>query len=190
MPEEEKKVETTETQVQAPEPPQGETPEVLKAELEKAREALKAVNREAAERRKKLEAYEAEEAKRKEAEMTETQKLQKQLESTQAELQAVKTNEIRRRVGAKYNLPEPLALRLQGANEEEMEADAKTLAEALPKPQPKQPGPQPANPGANGRQGLTDAEKRARAYGQGVDIFDANSANERGGGVIFTDREL
>jgi hypothetical protein len=154
------------------EQPAGVTPEALKVELEQARAALKLANREAAERRKKLEAYEKAEQDKAAAEMTEAQKLAKQLEEATGKLRAMETNEIRRKVAAKHNLPDALALRLQGATEEEMEADAKALAEILPKPQPKQPGPQPANPGANGSQGETVQQRLNRIHGGGGGAFD------------------
>jgi hypothetical protein len=67
------------------------TLEQANAELAAARAALKAANNESAQRRKKLEEYEAAENKRKEAELTETQRLQKQLADAQAESARVLT---------------------------------------------------------------------------------------------------
>jgi len=169
----------------APAAQTGVTPEALQAELEQARAALKLANREAADRRKKLEAYEAAEQKKAEAEMTEAQKLKAQLEETASELKAMKSNELKRTVAAKHNLPEALALRLQGNTEEEMEADAKALADALPKPTPKQPGPQPANPGAAGRAEETIEQKKARLFGEGLDIFSPEIQKRMGGGYTL-----
>lgn len=179
--------ETPETPEAAPVAQTGETPDALKAELEQARAALKLANREAADRRKKLEAYEAAEKQKADAEMTEAQKLKAQLEETASELKAMKSNELKRKAAAKYSLPDALALRLQGNTEEELEADAKALADGLPKPAPKQPGPQAANPGANGQVKETDAEKRARLFGQRADIFSDEFTRTHGGGVFTVD---
>ena len=49
-------------------------------------------------------------------------------------------------MAGKYNLPEALAKRLQGTTREELEADAASLAEALPKPAKHSPGPVGGNP--------------------------------------------
>jgi hypothetical protein len=65
-------VETTET---AETKPDAQTPEEIRAELERTRDALKKANKEAAERRKKLDAYEKAEADRKTAELSETDRL-------------------------------------------------------------------------------------------------------------------
>lgn len=161
------------------------TVEQLQAELDRARDALKTANREAAERRKKLDAIEAEETKRKEAEMTEAQKLAKQLEAATAELQTLKTTDIKRRLAAKYSLPEALALRIQGKDEAEMDTDAKALAEALPKAPKPQPGPV-TNPGANGKTGETLSQQLARIHGQNADPWNLDTLKNIGGGVFFT----
>lgn len=83
----------------------GQTPELLAAELERTRKALKDANREAAERRKKLEAFEAAEKERQEKELSEAQKLQKQLEeerATRSSLESkLRANTIRSEVLAK-----------------------------------------------------------------------------------------
>ena len=187
MADEVKAGETPETPEAAPEQVKGEMPANLAAELEQARAALKLANREAAERRKKLEAYEKAEQDKAAAEMTEAQKLAKQLEEATNRLKAMEQNEIRRKVASKHNLPEALALRLQGATEEEMEADAKALAEILHKPQPKQPGPQPGNPGANGQQPETDMQKKQRLFGHNIDIFSPEYQKRTGGGFSINE---
>ncbi len=92
----ETKVETTPEVVA---PPAESTLDELKAELARARDALKAVNAEAAERRKKLSAYEADEAKRQEAEkkrrdaeLSETEKLKNQIAEKDTTLQALQND--------------------------------------------------------------------------------------------------
>ena len=165
----------------APDAKSSETPEQLKAELETLRKALKEANREAADRRKKLDAIEEAENKRKEAELTEAQKLKKTLDETVNELATLKANELKRKVGAKHNLPEALAIRLQGATEEELDADAKQVLDALPKPA--KPSPGPVNPGTGGSTKPTDAERLARAHGQQSQPWDIETFKKMGGGA-------
>lgn len=125
-----------------------ETVTLAKAEYDKVLKALKDANAEAAKRRKELD----EKAK---AEMTEAERLKKDLETAQAERLAL----LRERVAAKHGLPDALANRLQGMTQEEMEADAAELAKALPKPAPKSPGPVAPNP--SDKPGLTMEQIRA-----------------------------
>jgi type IV secretory pathway VirB10-like protein len=120
---------TTETtaaeQPETTEPKQettGETPEQLRAELAKAREALKATNRESAERRKRLEALEAAEKKRKTAEMSEVEQWQQKSADAEARLAA---QELRLQAQALKHTVERQAATLGFINPE----DAQRLAE-------------------------------------------------------------
>lgn len=182
MPEDTQGVMPEKPEAQAQQP--AVTAEQLQAELERTREALKVANREAADRRKKLESFEKLEQDKATAEMTEAQKLQKQLEQAMAELAALKTNEIRRKVAAKVGLPDALAMRIQGADEDAMEEDAKALLSAIPKPPKQQPGP--TNPGANGRTGETLTQQLNRIHGRTADPWDLDLNRSMGGGVFFT----
>lgn len=175
-----------------PTTPAGETPaettqakpqtqDELAAELEAARKALKQANREAAERRVKLEAFEKAEQERKQAEMTELEKLQAQLKDAQSQLERRALEDTKARIAKDVGLPDALAARIQGANEDEMKADAAKLLEALPKPS-KNPV-LATNPGAGAGAGETYEQKRARIYGSGADIFDPGAAAQQGGGV-------
>ena len=157
--------------------------EVSKAEFDKMQAALKEANREAAARRKRLEELEAAEAKRKEAEMTEAEKAQKRAQELEAKLHAYELGELQRAAAEKAGLPAQLAKRLQGSTAEELEADAKALADTLPK-QPKTASP--TNPGANGQQGETDAQRKARIFGTDFDPFDPETAKRKGGGFFIT----
>lgn len=97
------------------------------------------------------------------------EKAQAQLKAVQDELNALKLNEQRREVGRKMGLPEALALRLSGSTPEEMEADAKTLAAALPKAATT-PAPD-INAQASGtkpKPAMTDDERREFAARYGV----------------------
>lgn len=158
--------------------------EISKAEFEKLQAALKEANREAAARRKRLEELEAAEAKRKEAEMTEAEKAQKRAQELEAKLKAYELTEMQRAAAEKAGLPAQLAKRLQGSTAEELEADAKELAETLPKPT--KTTASPTNPGANGQQGETDAQRKARIFGTDFDPFDPETAKRKGGGFFIT----
>ena len=161
---------TTETEVaQQPKASETETVTLSKAEYEKQQAALKEANREAAARRKRLEELEAQEAKRKEAEMTEAEKATKRAQELEAKLHAYELSELQRAAAEKAGLPAQLAKRLQGSTAEELEADAKALAETLPKPTKLTANP--TNPGANGQQKETDAQKKSRLYGGDIDIW-------------------
>ena len=200
-----------EEQVEMTTNPAGETPAentqndaqqvetISREEFEKLQKALKEANREAAERRKKLEAYEKAEAERKQAEMTELEKLQAQLKEAQAErdriaaeLEQRRINDIKRQIAEKVGLPAVLASRIVGNDEEEMEADAKAILEALPKPAPDKPAAprvSPTNPGGNARPVETDAQKKERIFGAPASPFDPDYIRAHGGGVIFNPKE-
>lgn len=132
---------------QQPKVSETETVTLTRAEFEKQQAALKEANKEAAARRKRLEELEALETKRKEAEMTETEKVAKRAQELEAKLHAYELAELQRAAAEKAGLPAQLAKRLQGSTAEELEADAKALAETLPKPTKTA---NVTNPGANG----------------------------------------
>ena len=62
------------------------------------------------------------------------EKAQQQIAETNAKLQAAEIASIKRDVAARLNMPSALASRLQGEDESAIEADAKELMAALPKP--------------------------------------------------------
>ena len=70
---------TTETEDEKT--PVVQTPEEIRAELERTRDALKKANKEAADRRKKLDAFEKTEADRKAAELSEVDRLKADLKA-------------------------------------------------------------------------------------------------------------
>lgn len=133
--------------------------------------------------RKELEDLRVKDEERKKAEMTEAEKYKLEAEEAKAELARERVGRMRLQVAAKYNLPEALANRLQGDTLELMEADAEQLAKLLPKPK-KEPALSPNDIG-DGQKGETDAQKRARIYNKGADLFDVESIKQRGGGVFF-----
>jgi hypothetical protein len=186
MPEPEVTPGETPTNPTQPTEPQTETVTLSKAELDKMQAALKEANKEAATRRKRLEELETAEAKRKEAELSEVEKLQNALKEATQKAAKLERDTLARTIAEKVGLPSALATRLQGDTPEDMEADAKSLLEAMPKPQPTEPAkpksPGITNPGANGSTQETLAQKRARLLDHNVDPFG-------GGGVIFTIKE-
>lgn len=159
--------------------------------LTKALDEERARARDGAKAAKRLAEFEAAEQKRQEAELSEIDKLKKQYASLQDELAAERRNQLKQRIAKEVGLPEALALRIQGDDEEALMQDAKALAAALPKePEAKQdptkPKPRvlPTNPTGYQPMGETDEQRRARIYGTGTNLFDPARNTSRGGGVV------
>lgn len=141
--------------------------------------------------KQELDRLKADEAKRKEAEMSDIEKANKRAADLEAELKKERTERMRLKVASKYQLPEALANRLQGDTEEDLETDAKSLAELLPK-QTEQQKKNPllkTNDIADGQKGKTDAQRRAEIYNRGVNPFDTQTVLSNGGGVFFVDKK-
>lgn len=130
-----------------------ETISLPKTDFEKMQKALKDANAEAAKRRKELE-------ERTKAEMTETDRLKSEL----AEERKARFEMLRKAIALKHGLPESLASRLQGENEDELEADAAELEKLVPKKKEPSPGPV-VGAGASSKPTLTlaDVEKMTQA---------------------------
>lgn len=165
-------------------------PERAKATIQAQRESEKALKiqvRELSAKAKRADELEAAEAKRKEDALSETEKLTKRAEEAEANLKTTKLSILRRDIADKVGLPAALAERLKGETAEEIEADAKVLLENIPK------GPKastnPTNPGDKATHpGETDAQKRARIYGNNTNLFDTTYLDSIGGGVIIKDK--
>lgn len=117
-----------------------ETAQTVDALPDWAQKTIKELRAENAKRRKteQAAAKAAEDAAKKQAEeqgkfkeLYET--AQTQLAEARQQAQAAEVARMRARVGAKLQLPDVLIDRLQGDTAEELEADAKTLLEAMPK---------------------------------------------------------
>lgn len=167
-----------------------ETIEALKAKLAEAERKAQNKAEEAERHFKKLSKFEQEEAKRKEAEMTELEKATKRAEELEKQLAAKELAERKRAIAEKVGLPPALAVRLQGASDEELEQDATALLESLPKSEqkPKPSGINPTNP-ANASQNETEAQRKARIFGEKVDIFDPDFGKSHGGGFFINSKE-
>lgn len=151
--------------------------------IKKLREIEKQYKKE----KQELDRLKADEQKRKEAEMTEAEKAKARADELEAELKKERAKGLRLQVAVKYSLPEALANRLQGETAEELEADAEQLAKLIPA---KKDAPKlNANDIADGKRGETDAEKRARIYRKGGNLFDATEAAKKGGGVIINSKQ-
>jgi hypothetical protein len=101
--------------------------------------------------RKKMESekQKLEEAKLKEQNEWKTiaEKKDAELLEIQHKLKEREVLDMKRTTAAKFGIPESLAIRLVGSTPEELEADAKQLAETLPKDKVIKPSPGITNPG-------------------------------------------
>ena len=189
---------------QQPTDPTGETPEELKAELEETRKALKSANRESATRRKKLEELEGKEKERQDAELSEMEKLQKQIDELnagkeKAEKEArsiqIKAAVISEASILNFNDPKD-AFALVDRSQFEIDGDnvagVKEALQELAKNKPymikkaKTVSGNVTNPGDNViSTGETEAQQRARLYGtSNLNLFTPEGAKKHGGGVI------
>lgn len=134
------------------------------AQLADMQEALKKANHEAAKYRKQVEAVEQAEKARKDADLSEMDKLKRDLAEAQQKAKTLEIASLQRQAAEKHGLPPALASRLKGETLEELEADASDLVKTLPKPQAQKLNP--TNPGAEASQsGETVDERRKRLLG-------------------------
>lgn len=163
----------------------------LQKELDQTRAALKKANAEAASKRKLLETIEAERKAQADAELSEMEKLRKQLAEASAKATALELLQRKAAIASKTNLPSVLADRLQGTTDEELEADALKLIESLPQAQAVKQVPQlkPTNPAGDVSPSNPNAELKKALYGGPVNMFDPAFQRQSGGGVISKDKE-
>lgn len=175
----------TPTQAVTPAQTQAVTQSDSQAETESiSLEEAKKLRREAQSLRGKLAKLEEAEQQRKDAELTEAQKLQKRVAELEADKAKHEHADLQRQAAEKVGLNPKLASRLVGDTLEDLEADAQAILAELPKAPKAQIGA--TNPGTNATgQGETDDQRRARIYGQGMNIFNSKVASEKGGGVYF-----
>ena len=201
MPNKATETEATNQQQQA----QTETASVSRAEFEAIQKALKAANKEAAERRKQLDAYEAEKKTAEEAQLSEAEKLKKQLLEAQDSIKRISEQSHERAIRAEivskaalmgFNDPGDAIALLDKSKIDTDENGEITGVEdalqALAKAKPymlktNRVNPGATNPGSNAREPNQEAQTRNWVYGTGVDIFDATQARKLGGGVIWPD---
>lgn len=171
------------------EPEKPNTLESLQAEMGEIRAALKKANNEAAKYRKAAEEALAEKKLKEEAELSEIDKLRRQLADTEAQAKALRLDGLKTKVAAEIGLPPAFAARLQGEDEDALKADAKSLLEAIPK-QPATPKIQPTNPANAQAPTETAAMRRQRIYSGGSTggMFDAAGMEKRGGGVVWQEK--
>lgn len=92
------------------------------------------------------------------------------LVAAKAETEAERLSSLRNRIAAKYSIPETLAQRLQGVNEQELEADAKELAKVVkteggaPPPAGNRQDPKPT--GGPGGSSTEQQKERLRSSGR------------------------
>ena len=97
------------------------------------------------------------------------ERAQKQAADLEAKLRAAEIASIKREVAARLNMPAALANRLQGEDEASIEADAKALMAALPKPAAPNINSGTCNGAAPAAGGMSEAEKKELAARLGVD---------------------
>lgn len=151
-------VETTVTT--APPAPVSKTLDEVLAENERMAKALKEANAESAKRRKKLDEFEAAEQKRKDAELSEQERLKKEVETLRAQAESANRAVLQRDIAAEVGLPPTFAARIVGADRETMLEDAKAMLSALPKASA--PTLSATNPSGGVTRGETDEERRKR----------------------------
>lgn len=147
--------------------------------ITKLREIEKQAKKDAAE----LAQYKAEKAKRDEAELSEAERLKSRAEQAEAKAAKLETDMLRRDVIAEAGLPAIFTDRLKGATREELLADAQELAKTLPtiKTAPHLSATNPSNASLI----ETDAQKRARLFGEPGNPFDMDNLKAKGGGVVW-----
>lgn len=94
---------------------------------------------------------------------------QQRIAETEARLKAAEIASIKREVAGKLNMPQALANRLQGETLEEIEADAKELMAALPKPAAPNINSGTGNGATPTGVGMSEADKKELAARLGVD---------------------
>jgi dsDNA-specific endonuclease/ATPase MutS2 len=159
-----KAAETAETQVETQVIDKTETVEELRARLEEAERRAKNKADEADRHFKKLAKFEQEEAKRKEAEMSELERANKHAQELEAQVKALQFKTLQQEIAGRIGLPSVYADRIRGETPEDMEADAKVLMDALPKPKAA-PNTGATAPGSNASTGETESDKRKRLFG-------------------------
>ena len=125
---------------------------------QKTIEQLRAEVKELKAKAKRADELEAEAKKRAEEEMSELERFKHKAEEAERRAQELAHRQAQRDAAEKMKLPLQFAERLKGETPEELEADAKLLLEAMPKPSAQtnttNPSGQPAKE--------TDAERRRR----------------------------
>jgi hypothetical protein len=152
-----------EAEVQSTDAPEGEDvfdKERAMETIKKLRETEKQAKKDRAE----LERLRQLEEERKKAEMTESDRLKAELEQERAKLRQLSYKSMQREVADKTGLPAVFADRIRGETPEEMEADAKSILDALPK-QKAAPNSGVTAPGDKTVTGESDAERRRRLFG-------------------------
>jgi dsDNA-specific endonuclease/ATPase MutS2 len=178
---EETKVETTDAAEIAVSQTEAKQDEFDKERAMALIEKLRGEVKELKPKAKKAEELEAEAQKRADAELSEMEKLKKSLTDAEAKMKAYESQQLRRAAADKVGLPSVFADRLKGETPEELEADAKAILEAMPKPKATISATNPPD----AKKGQTIDQRRAELYGTNTNIFDTAFAKTQGGGVRF-----
>ena len=142
--------------------------------------SLREIEKKAKQDAKELAALKAEKQKQIDATLSETDRLKKQADDLAKDNAKLQAEIICNAVG----LPATFAERLKGTTREEMQADAEALVKSLPQAVKPTIKVSPTNP-ANAQSTETEAQKRARIFGQHGNVFDADTIRAKGGGVFL-----
>lgn len=176
-------VEKAETQLVEENPKQEETIEEVHEEeaFDKERamatiKNLRKFEKEATKLQKEIESYKLKEDERKKAELSEIDRLKLEAQEAKEQLAQLAREKTQREIAEKYKLPFGLADRIKGETPEEMEADAKSLFDSLPKSVTTKTGV--TNPGAQ----ATDTP--VTRLNADIDPFSPAWVKANGGGVF------
>src|SRR5512139_1740625 len=99
-----------------PQAAKGKTLDEMQAEIDRMQKALKEANKEAADRRKKLDEFEKAEQARKDAELSEQERLKKEVETLRAQATEAQRALQQRTIAEEVGLPAVFAARIVGAD--------------------------------------------------------------------------
>ena len=175
MSEEEKTAKVEEKEIKEPEQKESKAAKVEEKKVstegldnpDGALDLIKKLRKESDEKQKELDKLLKEKTEREKDELSAIEKaelerdeFEEKYKETNAELEQVKLNNLKREIAEGVGLPPAFAQRITGATPEEMEADAKVLLDAMPK----QAKISTTSPGPNAfvSTNETDAERRKR----------------------------
>jgi hypothetical protein len=144
-------------------------------------------NRVLSKKAKRADELEQAEQKRKDAEMSETDKLRRQIAELTEKAAKSERAALVQKIAAETGLPAVLADRLQGEDAEALREDAAKLLEIVKTPQTQKQAKVETTLPTNGAKPESEQQKADRILRpHGNNPFSAEEAKKMGGGVLFT----